>query len=188
MRAKSVALILCVFLAGCVEMKQQGSLVRGLQSPTVVFRSDDSSYILTCLHELASIGEEEFQAHLESAVEPQKGSSDQEILRYVCLHLDPRAEQAKFKQGMAVLEAYIATHPDGREGMLGLQALADRLDQEKKQSSAGQKKILAEKKVLLAEIETMRDRLTQEQVRVEELQNQIEELKNIENVIKSREQ
>jgi hypothetical protein len=183
-----------VFLSGCVAANRQSQGAHEVIKPTVIFRQDAGSYILSCMDDLDSVRSKEFNGYFNAAQGRLGTGSDEDTLRFICLSLNVKANYEQFKQGTGVLEQYIKAHPDSRKEMSGLLGLVDRLDQAKTTRWSSRKKMLDEKEemegevsALQAEIESLKGECEQDKVRIQELRNQIEQLKNIENIIKNRE-
>lgn len=181
-------------LGGCVVASRQTTGANEMLEPTVVFRSTDGSYILSCLQGLGSIRSKELNAYFQSAEGQLKNGRDEDKLRFICLGLSPKASYQQFKQGTEILEQYIKEHPDSHEEMVGLLGLVNRLDQAKVTRWSGRQKMLDEKEELEGEVTALQEEVevlqaegAQDKVRIQELRNQIEQLKNIENIIKNRE-
>ncbi|HHD63140.1 MAG TPA: hypothetical protein ENK96_01975 [Desulfobulbaceae bacterium] len=181
-------------LGGCVAANRQTGGLDELLEPTVVFRANDSAYILSCLQKLGSLHSKEFNAYFSATEARLASGKDEDKLRFICLSLNTKANYKQFKQGEALLGLYIKEHPDSREEMKGLLSLVDRLDQVKVTRWSNRKKMLDEKDELETEVASLRARIEtlqgeheQDTVKIQELRNQIEQLKNIENIIKNRE-
>ena len=144
----------------------------------------DASTILTCLADQQKLTHGEFKAAYKTASAQASDGTDAATLHLICLGLHDYASFKQLKSGEATLANYIKEHPnaDG-DGLLGIQALMQRLEQELTAKWTQCNKILDEKE----RIEALEKGAGQDHKRIRELQKQIEQLKNIENIIKDRE-
>ena len=131
MKYSIIFLASVVLLSGCVAANRHQQGDPGVIKPTVIFRQTAGSYILSCINDLSSIRSKEFNGYFNIAQGQVENGSDDDMLRFICLSLNVKANYAQFKQGTSVLEQYIKEHPDSREEMSGLLGLVGRLDQAK---------------------------------------------------------
>jgi hypothetical protein len=179
---RNVSLLVCVLLlAGCTELRQYSSESVEIREPKV------TDYLLSCLNDIQDIGPEEFAVNFEMAADSLQHDSNPDKLHFICISLHAKADYKQLKQGIKVLEQYIAEHPDSPDNILGFQILVDRIDKEIITKWSAWKSLLEENDELKIKVQSLRGELEQNQVLIKELRNQIEQLKNIENIIKSRE-
>ena len=184
----SLALVVSLLLiGGCVQVGQEAGSPPPAVSPTVVFVSSDSSYLLSCINELQGLKQKDFDLYSVEAAVRMKQGDDRDTLRFICLSLHQRADDKLFKKGRKLFRNYIEEHPDASDDMQGLLILFNRLDQVKVNRYMDRKKLLDELDELTAQIETLQVQTRQDQERIQELQSQIDQLKNIESIIKNRE-
>ena len=182
-----VVLFFLLLSAGCVQTSGQDAAVSAGVAPTVVFKSADSAYLLSCINELQGMKQKDFVRYSQEAARRLERGSEQDTLKFVCLSLHPKAGSAQLKKGGQVLRKYVEDHPDAGEDMQGLLALIDRLHQAVVVRSARGRKIQDERDALAAQVESLQLEMKQDKGQIQELRRQIDQLKNIENIIKNRE-
>ena len=114
------------------------------------------------------------------AEEALKQERKLDMLRFICLSLNEKADYKQFKHGTEAFDQFLVDFPESGDDMHGLRILVNQLDEEILNRWSAWKSLLNDKKELKAEVESLN-------VKIEEQQKQIEQLKNIENIIKSRE-
>jgi hypothetical protein len=187
-KMRSFPVLFTLFLlTGCVLPGQKTVDTPAVIEPTVVFRPSDSAYLLSCVSELRDLKSRDFQKHYREVSNRLAGGSDRDILQFVCLSLNRRADYKQFKQGEKVFRKYLGDHPGATEDMKGVLVLLQDLDRLLGSRRAAYRKLLDERDRLAAETEVLKRQHQQDTGRIENLQRQIEQLKNIESIIKSRE-
>ena len=198
-----------VLLGGCAQWiapppQPPGSSIE----PTVIFRSGDGDFILSCIERTKNMRAKDFRTTYARMAAHLNDGSDEDILRFICLSLNKRADYKQFQQGMTALSRYLDKHADNEDGLRGLQILLRRLEQATVRQWRIKEKLEArikqleeqntqlkqpaavssdeEKEQLRQEIERLLAQIQQDNGRIQELQKQIEQLKNIENIIKNR--
>ena len=187
MKNSFILVVILLLIGGCVQVGQETGSSPPSVSPTVIFVSSDSSYLLSCVSELQGLKQKDFDRYSVEAATRLKQGNDQDTLRFICLSLHQLADDKQFKQGDKLFRRYIEEHPDSSDDMQGLLVLFDRLEQAKDNRSMDLKKLLDERDELAAQVETLQVQAKQDQERIQELQSQIDQLKNIESIIKNRE-
>ena len=187
MKNSFILVVILLLIGGCVQVGQETGSPPPAVSPTVIFVSSDSSYLLSCVSELQGLKQKDFDRYSVEAATRLKQGNDQDTLRFICLSLHQLADDKQFKQGDKLFRRYIEEHPDSSDDMQGLLVLFDRLEQAKVNRSMDLKKLLDERDELAAQVETLQVQAKQDQERIQELQSQIDQLKNIESIIKNRE-
>jgi len=182
-----VLLVIFLLIGGCVQVGQDTGSPPPAVSPTVIFVSSDSSYLLSCFSELQGLKQKDFDRYSVEAASRLKEGDDQDMLRFICLSLHQLADDKQYKKGEKLFRRYIEEHPDSSDDMQGLLVLFDRLKQAKVNRSTARKKLLDELDELAAQAETLQLQTRLDQERIKELQSQIDQLKNIESIIKNRE-
>ena len=166
-----------LLLSGCVDWRL-GDWER--LEPIVVVPSFNSNYLLTCLSDTETLKRDDFTAQFNQAEADLKNARYLNMLRFVCLSLNEKADYKQFARGKKVLNQYLAEHPESGDDMQGFRFLVDRLDEEILNRWSAWKSLLNDKKELKAEVQSLK-------VRIEAQQKQKDQLKNIEKIIKSRE-
>lgn len=188
---KHIGIVVASFtllLNGCaMKDRQQETPPEVALEPVVVYQSLGTTSLLTCLNDSRNIGRGAFDFNYEAAERDMQEAKDTDRLRFICLSFNEKADQKQFKKGLEALAQYVADHPDSGEDLLGLQVLAERLNQEIVNRWSAWKSLLNDKKKLSAEVDSLRSSLEAAQAKNDELQKQIEQLKNIEEIIKRRE-
>lgn len=178
---KYIVVFCCIaLLSGCAEIRPRSNDKWERLEPIVVVPSFNSNYLLNCLNDTKALKLEEFSAQFELAQADLTYGRKLDMLRFVCLGLNDKADYKQFTHGKKVLEQYLADNPGSGDDLLGFKLLVDRLDEEILNRWSAWKSLLNDKKELKAEVEAL-------QIKIETQQKQIEQLKNIENIIKSRE-
>ena len=139
-----------------------------------------SSSLLECMADMETIGPKEFLSRFEQAEANLEYGEDTDILDFICLSLNEKADYVQFKHGTLILEKYLEDHPLSGKDLQGFRFLVNRLDSAIVNKWSSWKTLLNDKKALKAEMKS-------QQARIEELQQQIEQLKKIEDIIESRE-
>lgn len=139
-----------------------------------------SSALLKCIADMETIGPKKFHTRFERAEVNLEYGRDRDILNFLCLSLNEKADYVQFKHGTLILEQYLDDHPHSGRDLQGFRYLVNRLDSAIVNKWSSWKTLLNDKKALKAEIES-------QQARIDELQQQIEKLKKIEDIIESRE-
>lgn len=203
MSVRNILFLLCgAFLfSGCVATGRQATASGQAIEPTVVFRSSDGGYVLSCMQDLKAVRRKKFNAYFATAKAQLQDGSEEDRLRFICLSLNTKANYTQFKQGVKVLRRYIKDHPNRHKEMAALLGLVERLDQVKISHWSDQQKMLDEKEELEGELTALQatsdelhktiaeleNKHEKDLVIIQELRKQIEQLKNIENIIKNRE-
>ncbi|MHB8789167.1 MAG: coiled-coil domain-containing protein [Desulfobulbaceae bacterium] len=187
MNKYTLLLVCVVMLGGCAKQQQPPPPPEVALEPIVVYQSLGTNYLLSCLHDSKDIGRGAFDFNFEVAEKELQDGKDTDTLRFICLSLNEKADHKQLKRGLEVLEQYIKEHPDAGEDVLGVQILADRLNQEILNRWSAWRTLLNDKKKLSAEVESLSAEAESLRLRNEELQKQIEQLKNIDDIMKSRE-
>lgn len=164
------------------------------QTATIIFRPADSEAILSCLNTSYKSSRKDLKAALKTAKKQNDESpSVSNTLQLICLSLHPQAGYRQFNNGMQLLDQYIKDHPKSGAGLLGLQHLLQRINQERvarwqqSNKTSDEKEILGiENKELTERNDRLEQTIEQDQARIEELRQQIDQLKNIETIIKNR--
>lgn len=177
---KYILLLCCAaLLSGCAAWNPSERESRNLLEPLVAIPSFSSNYLMSCLDEMQTLEQKEFDTKFKLAGKDLQNGRKMDKLYFICLSLTEKADYKQLKQGMNVLEQYLEDQPDSGEGMQGLQYLVNRLDKEITNRRNVSETLTDEKKELEKEVESLK-------VRLDEQHKQIEKLKNIENIIKSR--
>jgi len=177
---KYMLLFCCAaLLNGCTAWKASERESRNLLEPLVAIPSFSSNYLMSCLNEMQTLEQKEFDTKFKLAGKDLQNGRKMDKLYFICLSLTEKADYKQLKQGVNVLEQYLEDQSDSGEGMQGFHYLVNRLEKEIKNGSNVRETMTVEKKELEKEIESLK-------VRLEEQNKQIEQLKNIENIIKSR--
>lgn len=190
MKPSRIAIVLAALLLlnGCaMKDRPQDPPPEVALEPVVVYQSLGTTYLLSCLSDSKNIGRGAFDFSYEAAERDMQEGKDTDRLRFICLSFNEKADQKQFKKGLEALAQYVADHPDSGEDLLGLQVLAERLNQEIINRWGAWKSLLNDKKKLSAEVESLRSSLEAALAKNDELQQQIEQLKKIEEIIKRRE-
>ncbi len=183
---KKIVVILFILMSGCVHADFENSGMSGI-APTVVFEPSGSSSLLTCVNELQGMSRKELVRYTAEVAETLASGDEENLIKYICLSLHPKADYRQFKRGKKVLARYLDEHPDASEDMQGVFVLVKQLDRALLGSFSGRNKIQEERDKLAAQVESLELTAKQDQGKIQELQRQIDQLKNIENIIKNRE-
>jgi hypothetical protein len=180
------ALIIFLLTAGCV---QKGYLdgTSSSVAPAVVFEPSESSYLLSCVNELQGLTRKDFVSYSTEVAARLDQGGEEDLFKYICLSLHPKADYKQFKRGKKLLNQYIDEHSDSSVDMRGLLVLVKQLDRAFVGSFSGQNRMREERDRLKAKVTSLELESKQNQGQIQELQRQIDQLKNIENIIKNRE-